>query len=251
MKMNSKVSVIVPVYNAQDYIADTIRSVTGQSYSDLELILVDDSSVDGSVSIIREYLCDDRIKLISNDDRKGAAGARNTGIAYATGRYVAFLDSDDLWAADKLAVQIAFMKEKDAAFSFTGYEFADERGKGTGKIVRVPGTITYHEALQNTTIFTSTVMFDMEKLDRKDIMMPYVKSEDTATWWRLLRCGTKAYGLDKSLTLYRRAGVSLSSNKIEAIRRIWNLYRNVEHLNIIYSAYCFCGWAYRAVARRV
>ena len=249
--MNSKVSVIVPVYNAEHYIADTIRSVTGQSFSDLELILVDDASTDNSAGIIKEYLSDDRIKLLANDDQKGAAGARNTGIMASTGRYIAFLDSDDLWAKDKLAAQIDFMNKKNAAFSFTGYEFADEKGVGTGKIVKVPETITYHEALKNTTIFTSTVMFDMEKLDKKDICMPYVKSEDTATWWSLLRNRTVAYGLDESLTLYRRAGESLSSNKIEAIRRIWNLYRNVEHLSIPYSAFCFCGWAFRAVARRV
>ena len=251
MKMNSKVSVVVPVYNAEDYIADTIRSVTKQSYNDLELILVDDASTDGSVRIITEYLSDDRIKLLTNDNPKGAAGARNTGIKAAAGRYIAFLDSDDLWTRDKLAAQVAFMENKDAAFSFTGYEFADENGVGVGKTVRVPETITYHEALKNTTIFTSTVMFDMEKLDKTDIMMPYVKSEDTATWWSLLRNGTKAYGLNESLTLYRRAGKSLSSNKIEAIRRIWNLYRNVEHLSVPYSAFCFCGWAFRAVARRV
>ena len=143
------------------------------------------------------------------------------------------------------------MKEKDVAFSFTGYEFADKDGKGLGKIVRVPDEITYRQALCNTTIFTSTVMFDMDKLSKEDIMMPYVKSEDTATWWKVLKMGHNAYGIDESLTLYRRMGESLSSNKIEALRRIWNLYRKVEHLNVVYSFYCFCLWAVRAVARRV
>ena len=249
--MSDRVSIVVPVYNAGDYIAETIGSVLDQSYTDFELILVDDGSTDQSVGIIRDHLSDDRIRLMTNTKQKGAAGARNTGIEAANGRYIAFIDSDDLWLEDKLEKQIDFMRNKDAAFSFTGYEFADEHGKGTGKIVRVPETITYKEALKNTTIFTSTVMFDVSKLDRQDILMPYVKSEDTATWWKLLRSGVKAYGIDESLTLYRRVGVSLSSNKFEAIRRIWNLYRNVEHLGVIYSAYCFCGWAFRAVARRV
>ena len=249
--MNSKVSVIVPVYNAGDYIADTIASVLNQTRPDLELILVDDASSDNSVEVIGSCAKDDRIRLFANMREKGAAGARNTGIEKATGRYIAFLDSDDLWVTEKLARQIAFMEEKNAAFSFTGYEFADADGKGLGTVVKVPETITYREALRNTTIFTSTVMFDTEKLGKSGIMMPDVKSEDTATWWRVLKGGTRAYGLDENLTLYRRSGSSLSSDKVEAVRRIWNLYRNVEHLSVIYSAFCFCGWAYRAVARRI
>ena len=249
--MSEKVSIVVPVYNARECIADTIMCVINQSYTDWELILVDDLSTDGTDKIIESYLTDGRIRLILNSKQKGAAGARNTGIDAATGRYIAFIDADDLWTKDKLARQVGFMKEKDAAFSFTGYEFADERGHGLGTVVRVPGTITYKEALRNTTIFTSTVMFDTDKLSKDDIYMPYVKSEDTATWWKVLKKTGKAYGIDESLTLYRRSQGTLSANKIEAIRRIWNLYRRTEHLNIFYSIYCFCHWAVRAVYRRV
>ncbi|MBQ6129075.1 MAG: glycosyltransferase family 2 protein [Lachnospiraceae bacterium] len=248
--MNETVSVIVPVYNAASYIADTIMSVLQQTYTDLELILVDDSSTDDSVRIMEGYATD-KVRVMANAHEKGAAGARNTGIENARGRYIAFIDADDLWIDTKLEKQLAFMKEKDIAFSFTGYEFADEDAKGLGRIVRVPASLTYKEALRNTTIFTSTVIFDLDKLDKSDIYMPYVKSEDTATWWKVLRSGTDAYGLDESLTLYRRAGRSLSSNKIEAIRRIWNLYRKVEHLGLLYSCWCFMFWAVRAVARRV
>ena len=248
--MNSTVSIVVPVYNASGCIADTIMSVKKQKYDDYELLLVDDASTDNSVQIIEGFVSD-RIKLLANTLQKGAAGARNTGITAATGRYIAFIDADDLWMEDKLEKQVSFMRSKDAAFSFTGYEFADATGAGCGKIVRVPDTITYKEALRNTTIFTSTVMFDMDKLSKDDIMMPYVKSEDTATWWNVLRSGHTAFGLDESLTLYRRMGESLSSDKIEAVRRIWNLYRKVEHLGLFYSMYCFVFWAFRAVLRRV
>lgn len=248
--MNSTVSIVVPVYNAAPVIADTIRSVLCQSYQDFELLLVDDGSTDESRTVISAYLSD-RVKLLENKNEKGAAGARNTGTVAASGRYIAYLDADDLWKEDKLSKQIAFMNETGASFSFTGYEFADINGKGLGSIVRVPYTIDYKEALKNTTIFTSTVIFDTKSLSKDDIMMPYVKSEDTATWWKVLKKTGCAYGLDESLVLYRRTGSSLSSNKIEAIRRIWNLYRNVEHLGIIYSMYCFCFWAVRAVARRV
>ena len=91
----------------------------------------------------------------------------------------------------------------------------------------------------------------MTKLKKDDIYMPNVKSEDTATWWKVLKSGTIGYGLNEGLTLYRRSAGTLSSNKIEAIRRIWNLYRNVEGLSLFYSAYCFCFWALRAVIRRI
>lgn len=248
--MNEKVSIVVPVYNAAECIADTIMSVLNQNHTDLELLLVDDGSTDESRSIIEKYVSEKTV-LLDNEEGKGAAGARNTGIKAATGHYIAFLDADDLWHPEKLSRQVAFMKEKDAAFSFTGYEFADRDGRGLGKIVTVPERITYREALKNTTIFTSTVMFDADKLSKEDMMMPYVKSEDTATWWKVLKKIPYAYGIDESLTLYRRMGESLSSDKIEAIRRIWNLYRRTEHLGICYSMYCFCFWAVRAVARRV
>lgn len=250
MPMNDTVSIVVPVYNAAACIADTITSVSKQTYTDHELLLVDDSSTDASREIIEGFLSD-KIKLLSNTGPKGAAGARNTGIKAATGRFIAFIDADDLWMEDKLLHQVQFMKRTGAAFSFTGYEFADENGKGLGTVVRVPEKMTYREALKNTTIFTSTVMFDMSRLDASDIMMPNVKSEDTATWWKVLKKGYIAYGLDENLTLYRRMGGQLSSNKFEAIKRIWNLYRNVEHLGLFYSIYCFCNWALRAVARRV
>ena len=143
------------------------------------------------------------------------------------------------------------MKEKQVGFVFTGYEFADADGNGTGKIVKVPETLTYRQALKNTTIFTSTVLIDTEIVDRKLVKMPEIKSEDTATWYQILRNGHVAYGLNENLVKYRRVANSLSSNKLEAIRRIWNLYRKAEKLSLIYSAYNFCFWAVRAVLRRI
>lgn len=247
---NETVSIIVPVYNARECISDTIMSVIGQTYDNWELWLVDDGSKDDTLSIMKEYESD-KIHVVSNTEGKGAASARNLGVSMSNGRYVAFLDADDLWLPDKLEKQLAFMKEKKAVFSFTGYEFADENAKGLGIIVKVPECMKYKDAIKNTTIFTSTVIFDMNTLSKEDIHMPNVVSEDSATWWQVLKKGYDAYGLDEALTLYRRLGKSLSSNKLEAIRRIWYLYRKVEGLNIFYSAYCFCFWAVRAVIRRV
>ncbi len=248
------VSIIVPVYNVQNYITETMDCVRAQTYSNWELLLVEDCSKDETRQVIEAYqerTTDERIRLIVQPQNLGAASARNTGLAQSKGRYIAYLDSDDLWEPEKLARELAFMEERGAGFTFTGYEFADEKGNGLGKVVHVPGTLQYRQALKNTTIFTSTVMFDTRKIPKELLDMPLVKSEDTALWWKVLRNGYTAYGLDENLVRYRRGGKSLSSNKLEAIRRIWNLYRKVEGLNLFESMYNFCFWAVRAVVRRV
>ena len=248
------ISIVVPVYRAEKYIEETMDCVRAQTYTDWELLLIEDCGPDQSRQRIEEYIQrtgDGRIRLLTHPTNLGAARARNLGVNEARGRYLAYLDADDLWAPDKLKKELAFLKERQAAFVFTGYEFADENGRGTGKVVRVPATITYKEALKNTTIFTSTVIFDMEQLSKEQLQMPQIKSEDTALWWRILRQGYVAGGLDENLVKYRRAGKSLSSNKLEALRRIWNLYRKAEGMSVINSAWHFCFWAVRAVQRRI
>ena len=252
--MNETVSIVVPVYRAQDFIRNTMDSVLAQTYTDWEMFLVVDDPKDATIKVIEEYIAEkqeERIRLLVQESNKGAAQARNRGVQEANGRYISYLDADDLWKPDKLEKELEFLKKKQAAFVFTGYEFADENGVGLGKIVRVPETLEYKEALRNTTIFTSTVMFDTVRIDKALINMPDVKSEDTALWWKILRNGYIAYGLDENLVYYRRPSVSLSSNKLVAIKRIWNLYRNVEKLSLPYSCYNFCFWAARAVLRRV
>ena len=252
--MDELISIIVPVYNAEKYIEETIACVAAQTYEDWELLLVDDCGTDGTLKAIKRYMDntrDPRICLIRQPSNQGAARARNRGLQEAKGRYIAYLDADDLWVPEKLERELLFMKEKGAAFAFSGYEFADGQGRGTGKIVHVPQTLSYRQALSNTTIFTSTVMFDTEKISRDQLEMPVVKSEDTALWFRVLRNGYTAYGLDENLVKYRRAGKSLSSNKLEALRRIWNLYRRQEGLSPWSSAWHFCLWAVRAVKRRM
>ena len=214
-------------------------------------MLVEDGSTDESLCILETVERQDgRIRVIRQENG-GAAKARNHGLSKAAGRFVAYLDADDLWSPDKLEKQLAFMAKKEAAFSFTGYEFADEKGKGTGKIVRVPEELCYKEALKNTTIFTSTVIFDTKRLAKEKLFMPMIKSEDTALWFKILREGVTAYGLNENLVRYRRPAKSLSSNKLEAVRRIWRLYRKAEGLSLWYSFYNFCFWAVRAVKRRI
>lgn len=245
------VSIVVPVYNAERFIGETIQYVRAQTYENWELILVDDCSKDNSCNIIKNSMkTESRIRLIHQEENSGAAKCRNKGVSCARGRYLCFLDADDIWERDKLARETAFIAD-GKGFVFTGYEFADEDGRGLGKIVHVPSEITYHEALKNTTIFTSTVMIDREIIDDKDILMPCIASEDTAAWWNILKKYGKGYGLDERLVRYRRSGGTLSSNKLTAIKRIWNLYRKHERLSVAKSLYCMGFWAARAVFRRL
>lgn len=252
--MKDLISIITPVYNADLYIEKTVSSVVSQTYENWELLLVDDGSTDGSRETVERLEKEDttgRIKVLCPPEHGMAARARNFGLSNAKGRYIAFLDADDLWEKDKLEKELAFMKDREAGFVFTGYEFADAKGVGTGKVVKVPETLNYRQALKNTTIFTSTVLLDTQKVNKELIRMPEMKSEDTATWYQILRNGHVAYGLNENLVKYRRVANSLSSNKLEALRRIWNLYRKAEKLSVIYSAYNFVFWAFRAVRRRL
>ncbi len=280
--MKELISIIVPVYRAADYIAEAVAMVQAQTWQAWELLLVEDCSPDNSAEVIRSTLQREmeslssgdwrrelesrpgirlietytgaggqRITLICKEKNEGAARARNTGLSMAQGRYIAFLDADDVWHVDKLEKEMHFLQDRQAGFVFTAYEFGDEQARPTGKVVHVPAELTYRQALSRTVIFTTTVLFDRKKIPDGLLHMPVVESEDTATWWQILREGYTAYGLDEVLAVYRRPAQSLSSNKITAVRRIWNLYRRQEKLSVAASAWYFVMWAYRATMRRL
>lgn len=287
--MRELVSIIVPVYAAAPYIAETIEMVRRQTCAEWELLLIEDHSPDESAEAIRELLkglvCRDllstdtdaldvekqakihslglrsaeeyidqsgqRIVLACKARNEGAAAARNTGLDLAKGRYIAYLDADDVWVPEKLQKELRFMKDKQAGFVFSAYEFGDEHAGPTGKVVHVPPELSYRQALSRTVIFTTTVLLDRTLISTELMRMPVVESEDTATWWQILRAGHPAYGLDEVMAVYRRPSRSLSSNKLTAIRRIWNLYRRQEGLSIIASVRYFIPWAYRATVRRL
>ncbi len=249
---NELVSIIIPVYNAEFFLESTINSVLDQTYKNFELLLINDCSTDNSKKIYEKYKSDKRIKWYDLDYNSGAATARNKGIEKSKGKYICFLDADDLWEEDKILKQYNFMKEKDISFSFTSYRFVNEKGIPKNKTVHVPTRINYKKALKNTIIWTSTVMLDMNKLKKKDIYMPDVKrGQDTATWWKILKRIDYAYGLDEILSYYRITRNSLSSNKIIALKRTWNLYRNVENLSFIKSLYYFNIHLFFAIKKRL
>ena len=247
------VSIVVPVYNAEKFIRDTIKSVQNQTYQNWEMILVDDVSTDSSVDIIKSIQKnDDRIQLIESKQNRGAALSRNAGTDQAKGTFLAFLDADDLWAYTKLTDQVKFMQEGKHAFTFTEYMFADAEGKPTGKHVRTPPIISYREALKNHIIWTSTVMVDLEQVPKSVVYMPDVRrGQDMATWWQILRHTGVAYSIPEVLSYYRRSNGSLSSNKLKAMKRTWYLFRGVEKLSVPRSMYNFSWYAFNAVRKRV
>ena len=151
------------------------------------------------------------------EENGGAAIARNTGINCAEGKYIAFLDSDDLWLPEKLEKQVAFMQNNDLAFSFTSYQIMDQDGKLTEKVVHVPEKINYNGLLKNTIIGCLTVMLDIEKLGK--VKMPNIRTrQDTATWLKILKQGHYAYGLDEVLSKYRKVENSISSKNLKWLK---------------------------------
>ncbi|WP_242620471.1 glycosyltransferase family 2 protein [Senegalia massiliensis] len=244
-------SIITPVYNAEKLIDETINSVLIQTYKDFEMILIDDCSTDSSRKVIKKYTDKDkRIKYSRLDKNSGAAVARNKGIELATGRYICFLDSDDLWTNTKLEEQLNFMKNKDIAFSFTSYSLINEEGKDLNKIVTAPKKIDYEGLLKNTIIGCLTVMIDREKVG--DFRMPLVRAgQDTATWLSILKKGHIAYGLQKPLAKYRIVKGSISHGKIKALKRTWNTYRNLEKLSLSKSIYVFIFYVFNAIKKRI
>ena len=240
-----KVSIVIPVYNASEYLKECIDSVINQTYKNLEIILVNDNSTDNSINIINSFR-DKRIKVINFNENKGVSIARNRGVEVSTGNLICFLDSDDYWYKDKIEKQVEFIKDK--AFIYSDYEYLKN---GKRKRVNAPKTITYHQALKNTTIFTSTVMFNMKYLKKEDIYMPDVKlGQDTSTWWKVLKKVNVAYGMNEVFSVYRVGNKSLSSNKIKSVKGTWDILK-MEKINIFKRIYYFICYIFNAIKRRM
>lgn len=250
-KRDFLVSIITPVYNAENFIEEMIKSVIQQSYTKFELILVDDCSTDSSKEIINKYKkYDNRIKYIKLDKNSGAAVARNKGLEIACGRYIAFIDSDDIWMPNKLEKQIEFMNNNKVGFSFTEYELIDEEGKELNKIMKVCSKVDYKFLLSNTMIGCSTVIIDKEIIG--EFRMPLIRSrQDNATWLSILKKGNFAYGISLPLTRYRIVKNSISRNKFKAIKKQWYVYREIERLSFFIAIKYFIYYLFNASIKRL
>lgn len=248
--MKPTVSVIMPLYNSSAFMDESIRSVLDQSFADLELILVDDCSTDDSLAGARALAAqDDRIAVVALPDNQGGGAARNAGIAAARGRYIAFLDSDDIWESEKLAVQLAAMEERKASFSYTDYRMATGEGD-QGKTISSPDRVDYRTLLRNNVIGCSTVIYDRKVLGTR--LFPLIrKRQDFGLWLSILRDIDFAWRCGPALTRYRIRQNSVSSNKLQAAAYTWKVYRELEALPLSASLYYFARYALSGIVKRL
>jgi teichuronic acid biosynthesis glycosyltransferase TuaG len=243
-----QVSVIISVYNVAPYIRQTLESVLTQTYRDLEVLVIDDCSTDASRDIVRAVAQQDsRVRLIESEVNTGPAVARNRGIEQARGRYIAFLDGDDLWYPAKLEKQLALMQSTGAVFCYTSYCITDEEGRPLS-VYEVPASVGYSQLLRTNVISCSTAIYDTQKFGK--VYMPLIrKRQDLALWLQLTRGDLLAYGVQEPLATYRLRNNSLSRNKLSAAWHTWKLYRDVEKLPLGYSIRCFVEYALRGVLK--
>ena len=235
---NQLVSIITPVYNAKDEILECINSVLSQSYINWELIIVDDCSIDNTVNILKKLAKNDsRIKLIQLENNLGAGFARNIGIKKASGRYIAFLDSDDYWSNDKLEKQITLMQQNNYPFTYTQYYEFESKTGNLKTIVKSPKKVTYKMLLINGGfIGCLTVVYDTVFFGKR--YMPEIrKRQDWALWIKMLKEIEAAYGVQEPLAYYRIGNSSLSKNKIKLIKHNFMVYKRELDMSFIESFY--------------
>lgn len=237
-----KVSIITPTYNCARFIGETIESVINQTYTNWEMIIVDDCSKDNTEEVVKQYSqSDKRIKYIKLEQNSGAAIARNKAMELATGKYMAFLDSDDIWTNDKIDKQIKFMEENNYNIACTKYEQIDEIGQSLNKVIKVKNKVDYNGVLLTCPVGNSTVMYNVEKLGKFEV--PNIrKRNDDALWLQMLKKEKYIYGMNDVLMRYRIRSNSISSNKIDLVKYHWYLYREIENLSILRSTFHICCW---------
>ncbi len=251
--MNDMVSIITPMYNSSKFIHWTVQSVLSQVYKNWEMIIIDDCSTDSSVDIIKSYISvDNRIKLILNETNLGAAPSRNLGIKKANGRYIAFLDSDDVWLPTKLNDQLNFMEKNKVAFSYCSYEIIDEDGNHIKDMIIKKDKPLYFDLLKSNYIGCLTVILDLKLMNEKMPYMPNIKTRhDHGLWLSLIKQGIKVLGYNKILAKYRSRSDSISYSKMKNAYYQWRLYRDIEQLNIFHSIFYLVCWAWFGLIKRI
>ncbi|EGQ7661882.1 glycosyl transferase family 2 [Vibrio parahaemolyticus] len=248
-----KISIITATYNSRDDILETYNSIREQSFENWEWLVTDDCSSDDTMEILQRIAdSDGRVRIFQNNTNSGAAISRNNSLLYASGEFIAFIDSDDLWKPSKLSEQINFMNEQNIDFCFTAYELVGPQGQLLGSKVDFlqTGSFDYIDMLKKkATLGCSTVM--LRRLAFDDITMPLLRTgQDYATWLKLLKTGKRAFVYNRTLTKYRIRPNSISRNKFKKAIRQWEIYRDVEHIGFLSSMYYFSFYAWRAVFRK-
>ena len=243
------VSVIMPTYNCAKFIGETLDSIKSQTYENWEVIIVDDCSSDNTREIVEAYIAEDkRIKYHCLENNSGAAVARTTAMQLAEGEYMAFCDSDDLWMPDKLERQLDFMNKNGYAFTCTAYEKIDEDGKSLNKVIKTIKKTGYDRLLLDCPVGNSTVMYNVKKMGKFEV--PNIrKRNDDALWLQMLKKEKYIYGMPDVLMRYRIRVNSISYNKFSVVKYHWVLYRDIEHLSVIRSAFHICSWAFLKICR--
>lgn len=242
---NDKVSIVMPAYNCERFITEAIKSVQAQTYTNWELIVVNDCSTDGTGKII-EALAehDSRIKYIKNDFNLGAAVSRNKAIETASGRYIAFLDGDDVWKESKLEKQLAFMYSKNYSFTCTDYVKIDVESNELSETV--PALNADYNALLRRCPGNSTVIYDSDVLGK--FTVPVMRNrEDYVMWLNVIKKAGLLHGLNETLSCHRVGMQSQSSNKLKLVKYHWTIYRNIEKLSWTNSLYLTCYWIFRGI----
>lgn len=228
------ISIIMAAYNAEKTINQAIDSVLAQTYTDWELVVVNDCSKDNTVAIIEAYH-DPRIRLIQNPENKGASYTRHHGVLEAKGNWIAILDSDDAWTNDKLEKQVALQGKTNANLLYTASTFMDSNGNSIDWVLHAPLKIDYRQLLKQNLVSNSSVLVNKELYLKYEILGNNMH-EDFACWLNFLKSGEFAYGVDEPLLIYRLSKNSKSGNKIKAAKMNWKTYRTVG-LNIFEAAY--------------
>lgn len=244
------VSVIMAAYNAEKTIAQAIESVLKQTYSNFELLVVNDCSKDNTVEIVKNIaLQDRRVRLISNKKNSGVSYTRKHGLEEAKGMWIAILDSDDAWTPQKLEKQIELQQRTNADLLYTGSAFMDSNGKLIDWHLHVPVEITYRQLLKQNLLSNSS------SLVRKELYSKYYAigdemHEDFATWLSILKTGRKAYGVDEPLLIYRITKSSKTGNKFKAAKMNWKTYRYIG-LNQFTAFYYECWYMVKGVLKYI
>jgi glycosyltransferase, family 2 len=243
-----KVSIIVPMYNAEKFIGKTIESVLAQTYQNWEMLIMNDVSTDNSLAIVSMYAKkDERIKIVNTEKNVGVVKGRNFLIDLASGKYIAFLDADDYWHNEKLEKQIKFMKEKNASISCTEYTRVKENEEKINDVI-IKEEISYNDMLKNNYLGCLTVIYDAKKIGKR-YFKELEKNEDYVLWLEIVKDVNTIYGLKENLAYYRVLDNSRSSNKVKTAKVRWEIYRKIEKLSLLKSIYYFLHYAIRAVLK--